>query len=213
MNHKQITVPVASVELQAKLHLPTHAFALVIMGRAHEKVKSGARTISSELWKKDIGTLSIDLLTVEEGSMDQKQFNLELLTERLIAVTHWLQDQSLTRKLILGYYGSGLEAATALRSAAGLHHQIKAVVIQEGDLSQSLNILHQINAPTLLITAAGDPATRSMYREALTMIHAEKKLLLSDEEGDNVKAYDDPALTSQAVDWFAHHFKVMAGEE
>lgn len=208
MKTKQIIIPVASVKLTAYLTVPDNAYALVIMGRAHERTRLSDKLMCSELHENNIATLSLDLLLPVEGEVDQKQYNIELLTERLIATTHWLQEQPLTRNLVLGYYGSGLEAATALRSAAGLLHQIKAVVICDGELRQALNVLHQINAPTLLI---GGSSHRPQYQEALNRITTEKELIMVGVGEDEM---EEPRRSAQiaalGVEWFADHFRVVA---
>ena len=206
MKDETIKIAVASVELNALLSIPEHALGLVIMGNAHEGAAFSDNLLREELQMNQIATISVDLLTPEEGIGDQKQFNIELLTERLIAVTHWLQDQPLTASLSLGYYGSGLEAATALRAASGLLHQIKAVVICEGDISQSINVLHQINASTLLITSSKNQIVISTYQEAIDKITAEKDLKILPEESPQTAS----EMVTLALDWFSEHFKVIA---
>ncbi|MDH3710058.1 MAG: hypothetical protein OER04_09235 [Cyclobacteriaceae bacterium] len=207
METKHITIPVASVQLGADLCIPPNAFALVIMGRAHQGSRFCDSLLRSELQGIGIATLNIDLLLPDEGEQDRKQYNIELLTERLIATTHWLQEQPLTSSLALGYYGSGLEAATALRSAAGLLHQIKAMVICEGDLTQAMNVLHQINAPTLLIAKTQD---QQQYQEALDRIEAEKQLRLWKEEDHQEEPQRSAEIAAWALKWYVDHFQVVA---
>lgn len=206
MINESINIAIGSVELTAIVSIPDNALGLVIMGNAHESGLLHDKLLNEELKKNQIATLSVDLLTSEEGVGDQKPYNIELLTERLIAVTHWLQMQPLTAALSLGYYGSGLEAATALRAASGLLHQIKAVVICEGDVSQAMYVLHQINAPTLLMTGSTNPLTIETYQEAIDKITTEKNLIiLGDDPTQNTAE-----KVSLALDWFSEHFKVIA---
>ena len=75
-----------------------------------------------------LGTLLFDLLTKEEQESDTitqnikckipglrlNKFNIELLTERLIAVTQWVQNNYDTRGLSLAYFGASTGAAVAV---------------------------------------------------------------------------------------------------
>ena len=59
------------------------------------------------------------------------KFNIELLTERLIAVTQWVQNNSDTKNLKIGYFGASTGAACALYAASSFR-DVKAVVSRGG---------------------------------------------------------------------------------
>ncbi len=80
-----------------------------------------------------------DLLTKEEQESDVttqriinklpgvilNKFNIELLTERLDAVTQWVQKNSETQNLKIGYFGASTGAAPTLYA-----HQVFAMLKQ-----------------------------------------------------------------------------------
>jgi dienelactone hydrolase len=55
------------------------------------------------------------------------KFNIELLTERLDAVTQWARNNNDTKKLSIGYFGASTGAAAALYAAASFC-DVKGVV-------------------------------------------------------------------------------------
>ncbi len=61
------------------------------------------------------------------------KFNIELLTERLDAVTQWVQNNNDTKHLSIGYFGASTGAAAALYAASSFK-DIKAVVYVEEEL-------------------------------------------------------------------------------
>jgi putative phosphoribosyl transferase len=68
-----------------------------------------------------LATLLIDLLTSDEEAVDARtahlRFNIELLTQRLIAATEWLARRADTGHLAIGYFGASTGAAAALVAA------------------------------------------------------------------------------------------------
>ena len=74
--------------------------------------------VARVLREADFGTLLIDLLTEEEDAIYQTRFNIDLLTERLLLATRWLQEQTRTKDLVIGYFGASTGADAALRAAA-----------------------------------------------------------------------------------------------
>jgi putative phosphoribosyl transferase len=114
--------------------------------------------------------LLFDLLTKEEQESDVRtqriiselpgvilnKFNIELLTERLDAVTQWVQNNSDTKNLKIGYFGASTGAATALYVAASFR-DVKAVVSRGGrtDLVDK-KTLEDVKCPCFLIVGSND---------------------------------------------------------
>ena len=59
------------------------------------------------------------------------KFNIELLTERLDAVTQWVQNNNDTKNMKIGYFGASTGAAASLYAALSFR-DIKAVVVRGG---------------------------------------------------------------------------------
>lgn len=206
-----ITIPAIPVQLVAKVNVGEDAIGLMVVGFTREKHHLCDRLVLEEAHKNHFGTVTAELLTADEALEDQRRLNVELLAERLIAVTHWLQDHPITRSLPLAYYGRGNLAATILRTAAGLQHQIKALVAVGGDPQAALPVLYQVTAPTLFIIGEVGDQILKRTKEALEMLTAEKSMKIiskSDQSfADPLKAAEVAMLTA---DWFKKHLMTMS---
>lgn len=156
--NKSITIKLADVELEGKLVVPEKAIGLVIFshgsGSSHHSPRNNF--VAVLLQQKGLATLLFDQLTEEEANNAENRLNIDLLTTRLINVTKWIQQQEETKHLSIGYFGASTGAASALRSAAILGDQIKAVVSRGGRPDMALQDLTMVNAPTLLIVGGLD---------------------------------------------------------
>lgn len=169
---------IQNVELNGRLEVPKGAEGLVVF--THE-IGSGRfsernQEVATGLNDLGIGTLQFDLLTQEEEAVIKNRFDIETLTERLIAVTKWCMENEKTKKLRLGYFGEGLGAAAALSAAAYWGTKIKAVVCRGGRPDLAIEVLDLIETPTLLIVGGEDKEEIELNRPAYQKIGAIKKL-------------------------------------
>ncbi len=136
----------------------------------------------------DVGlaTLVVDLLTLEEGAVDnltkEHRFNIALLANRLISCTDWTLQNPELKNLKIGYFGASTGAAAALVAAAARPNVISVIVSRGGrpDLAGK-EVLDQIEAPTLLIVGGNDKTVIELNQDALKMltrIEKKKKLIL-----------------------------------
>ena len=172
MKNLQIIQINASVSLEAILSIPNDSISIVIFAHG-----SGSGTISSRdqivakiLNEHGHGTLLFDLLTKEEQESDRRttnimckipglrlnKFNIELLTERLDAVTQWVQNNDDTKNLKIGYFSASTGAAAALYAASSFR-DVKAVVSRGGrtDLVDK-KTLEEVKCPCLFIVGGND---------------------------------------------------------
>lgn len=133
-----------------------------------------------------IATLVVDLLTIEEETVDnltkEHRFNIALLAQRLISCTDWTLQNPELKNLKIGYFGASTGAAAALVAAAARPNVISAIVSRGGrpDLAGK-EVLDQIEAPTLLIVGGNDKKVIELNQNALKMltrIEKKKKLIL-----------------------------------
>src|SRR5213079_1297006 len=103
------------------------------------------------------------------------RFDINLLAHRLIGATWWLQDQSATANLPIGYFGASTGAAAALAAAAATI-LVSAVVSRGGRPDLAGDALHKVIAPTLLIVGGNDMQVIELNRRAFALIPAEKHL-------------------------------------
>jgi putative phosphoribosyl transferase len=145
-----------------------------------------SKYVAQELNNVGIATLVIDMLTLEEESVDsltkEHRFNIQLLAQRLISCTDWTLQNPELKNLKIGYFGASTGAAAALVAAAARPNVVRVVVSRGGrpDLAGK-EILDKIEAPTLLIVGENDKEVIELNQKALellTRIEKKKKLIL-----------------------------------
>jgi hypothetical protein len=104
--------------------------------------------------QEGIGTLLMDLLTQEEDAAYGTRFDIDLLTDRLLLATHWLQAQAGTKRLVIGYFGASTGAAAAFNAAAAIGSSIGVMVSRGGRPDLAEEALVRVQSPTLLIVGA-----------------------------------------------------------
>jgi pimeloyl-ACP methyl ester carboxylesterase len=90
------------------------------------------RFVAGELRAEGVGTLLLDLLTVDEDRDYEMRFDIDLLTERLGHAVSFLRGHAATRALPVGLFGASTGAASALRVAAKMPEAVGAVVSRGG---------------------------------------------------------------------------------
>ena len=167
---------VISERLVGDLTIPLGAQAIVLFahGSGSSRYSSRNQLVATVLNNKGIATLLVDLLSQEEKMVDEEtnhfRYNIELLAERVAAVTTWLAEQPETRDFKIGYFGSSTGAAAALTTAARLG-AAKAIVTRGGrpDLAGESTI-QQIKAPTLFVVGGNDTDVIAMNKRALEFL-------------------------------------------
>ena len=134
-----------------------------------------ARTIN----RAGLGTLLFDLLTPEEEALDvyarEHRFNIGLLAERLVHATNSARQQTETRDLRIGYFGSSTGGAAALVAAAELPQDVGAVVSRGGRPDLAGDALSKVQAPTLLIVGGNDDIVIELNERARDQMRCEVK--------------------------------------
>lgn len=203
-HHNEIPISISNIELKGDLGIPYRARSVVIFshGSGSSRKSSRNRMVAALLQQHGIGTLLFDLLTEEEDLNYSNRFNIELLTSRLIAVTHWLEGELGTADYTLGYFGASTGAASALKASTALP-QIKAVVSRGGRPDMAAEALSKVTAPVLLIVGSLDYDVLRLNQHAYSHLSCEKKLRII--EGAT-HLFGEPGTLEQAakeaVSWF-----------
>jgi dienelactone hydrolase len=177
-----IHVTADSVELEGNLTIPEGATGVVLFahGSGSSRHSPRNRYVAQILRQGGLATLLIDLLTPEEEREDmitaQLRFDIELLAERLVGASDWLERNPFTTTLRIGYFGASTGAAAALVAAAERPSAAGAVVSRGGRPDLAIPYLPRVKAPTLLIVGGHDYQVIEMNREALAHLHTEKQL-------------------------------------
>ena len=178
------TVEISSdgVSLEGELMIPESAKGIVLFAHGSGSSRFSPRNqfVAQFLRKHKLATLLTDLLTFEEDKVDQItrefRFNIDLLAERLIGITRWLQKDPRTKNLHIGYFGSSTGAAAALIAAAQEGSEISAVVSRGGRPDLAGPYLQKVQAPSLLIVGGADGEVIQLNQEAYDHLSCVKRL-------------------------------------
>jgi len=205
---KIVHIPTDSVQLEGALAIPQHAQGLVVFAHGSGSSRFSPRNnfVAQVLRRAGIGTLLMDLLTEQEDAVYETRFNIDLLTDRLLLATHWLQKQPDTKHLVLGYFGASTGAAAALKAAAALGSSIGAVVSRGGRPDLAEEALKHVQSPTLLIVGGNDKAVLHLNREALARLAGEKELVIVP---GATHLFEEPGtlerVAQEATQWFTQY--------
>jgi dienelactone hydrolase len=179
----EVQIPVGPIHLYGNLDIPEGARGIVIFaqGSGSKSLSPRDKYIAQELQKSDLATLLLDLLTVNEGGLDKltsdSNFDIEMLSQRLIDVSRWLLDRPDTKELNLGYLGTSTGTAASLIAARELKSVVKAVVSKGGRPDLAEDALMYVEAPTLFIVGGEDTEGINLNQRALErMVIADKEL-------------------------------------
>jgi len=204
-----VRIPVGKAILEGNLAMPTSAKGLVLFAHGSGSGRFSPRNqyVAKMLNKAGIATLLIDLLTKEEEAVDMQtnefRFDIDLLSERLIAATEWIKTNPSTRNLPLGYFGASTGAAAAVRAAAEFPKDVKAVVSRGGRPDLSMEYLSKVKASTLLLVGGRDVAVLELNKQAMKNLLSEKKLEIVPGASH---LFEEPGKLEEvaklSIDWF-----------
>jgi putative phosphoribosyl transferase len=200
--------PAPGLRLAGDLRLPEPAAGLVIFahGSGSSRLSPRNRQVAASLNEAGFATLLFDLLTSEEELDRAKVFDIELLAERLLAVTAWVRDEAELGDLPIGYFGASTGAAAALRAAAPLGSGIRAVVSRGGRPDLAAESLEEVASPTLLIVGGADWQVLELNEQAARLLRCEHEVAVVP---DATHLFEEPGALERvaelAADWFARH--------
>lgn len=207
-----IHLPSQKINLSATLTLPENATKIIVFahGSGSGRLSPRNQAVAKSLVDHSMATLLLDLLTEEEESIDQHtgefRFNIPLLANRLIEISHWLKNSLHTKSLKIGYFGASTGAAAALIAAAAQGPKVFAVVSRGGRPDLADKSLSKVQSPTLLIVGGNDFEVIELNKSAFDIIPCEKKLTIVP---GATHLFAEPGTLEQvsklAVSWFTNH--------
>ena len=209
---KAVRIPAGDVWLEGDLALPPNAMGVVTFahGSGSSRHSTRNRYVAQVLQRAQIGTLLMDLLTLEEERAERYtahlRFDIPMLAERLLAATDWLDSRPDTHDLAIGYFGASTGGGAALVAAAQRTRRIAAVVSRGGRPDLAGDALPLVRAPTLLIVGGYDEPVIEMNRAAYDQLRCEKRLTIIP---GATHLFEEPGALEQvaelAREWFAGH--------
>lgn len=204
------------VRLSGDLRLPAEAAGVVIFahGSGSGRHSPRNRQVAASLNEAGFATLLFDLLTEAEEGDREKVFDIELLTERLLAVTAWAREEESLAGLPAGYFGASTGAAAALRAAARLGGEVRAVVSRGGRPDLAADSLGEVVSPTLLIVGGADWQVLELNERAAERLSCERDLAVVP---GATHLFEEPGalerVSELAADWFARTLGAIPAED
>lgn len=202
----------AGVALEAVLELPEQPSGIVVFSHGSGSGRHSPRNqyVASRLRAANLGTLLLDLLTPAEDREYEKRFDIHLLTERLGHAVAYVRGRAATRRLAVGLFGASTGAASALRVAAGMPDDVRAVVSRGGrpDLAGK-GVLAAVKAATLLIVGAEDFGVIELNRAARDDLKGCVRELVLVPRATHL--FEEPGTLDEAArlagEWFARRLR------
>lgn len=210
-------IPVDSAMIEGNLSIPKGATGIVLFahGSGSSRFSPRNRYVAKVLNEAGIATLLIDLLTKEEEDVDigtgRFRFDIDLLSERLVAATRWVKMNPATQRLLVGFFGASTGAAAALIAAAELPNVVSVVVSRGGRPDLASEHLPIVKAPVLLIVGGEDTLVIDLNKQAMEQLWSEKRLEIVPGASH---LFEEPGTLEEvariATDWFSKHFQKSA---
>lgn len=194
------------IKVYGILRLPSKAKGIVIFAHGSGSSRFSPRNnfVAEKLAEIDLGSLLIDLLTKEEEMDRRNVFNIELLSGRLILATKFIKKEPRVKNLSIGFFGASTGAAAALKAAADLKNEIKAVVSRGGRPDLAMEFLSKVEAPTLLIVGGNDDVVISLNQLALENLKFEKQMIIISDAGH---LFEEEGKLEEVADFAGKWFK------
>ncbi|RKR12790.1 phosphoribosyltransferase [Arthrobacter oryzae] len=211
---EEVEIPSRGVRLQAQLHLPVPARAVVLFahGSGSSRHSPRNRYVAGVLQQAGLGTLLLDLLTPAEERHRANVFDIELLARRLSSATDWLATREDAASCAVGYFGASTGAAAALWAASEPSARIAAVVSRGGRPDLAGPRLSAVTAPTLLIVGSLDYEVLELNRKAKALMRSPSQLAVVQ---GATHLFEEPGTLAAAAilarDWFIDYLLTPDG--
>lgn len=204
----EIDIPIDGKLLKGNLTFPKGANTLVIFSHGSGSSRFSIRNnyVAHVLNKSKIATLLTDLLTLDEDQIKENRFDIDLLTNRLVAVTNYVSQLTELEELSLGYFGASTGAASALKAAVRLGSKVQTIVSRGGRPDLASADLSLIQVPTLFVVGSLDHGVIHLNQQAFESLTCYKKLTII--EGAT-HLFEEPGKLEEvakiATKWFLEH--------
>jgi pimeloyl-ACP methyl ester carboxylesterase len=180
-----VEIALPEAVLSGDLTLPEGVRGLVVFahGSGSSRHSPRNRFVAERINVEGLGTLLMDLLTVEEEREDEVtrewRFDIGLLARRVAQVVEWVGRQKELAGLEVGLFGSSTGAAAALVAAADLPEgSVRAVVSRGGRPDLAGRALGRVGCPVLLIVGGYDDVVIDLNEQAREAMTCETELVI-----------------------------------
>ena len=204
----------ACIEADWTMPINARGAVIFVQGCGNSRFSRRNRAVARTLYDQGLATLLPDLFTPDEEREDMLtaalRFDVNVLVERVLGVTRWLNGEREAADLPVGYFATGIGAGAALLATATWKDLVAAVVSYSGRPDLAGIGLNKVKAPTLLIAGSADSEVLSLNRWAYWRMECERHLEVvpgsshGSEEGSSLKA-----ATDLAAEWFDLHLSAQ----
>ncbi len=175
---ENVNIPINGVAVEGVLRIPHNPRGIILFAHGSGSGRHSARNnfVASILRQARVASLLFDLLTEEEDLIYENRFDIELLTKRLTFATNWARKQPETGNLKVGYFGASTGAAAALKAAARIGSDIRAIVSRGGRPDLAMDEIENVKSPTLLIVGENDPKVIELNNIAFQSLNTTKRV-------------------------------------
>jgi putative phosphoribosyl transferase len=205
---QDVTIQSGHVRLDGHLVVPQSPHGVVVFAHGSGSGRFSPRNnfVARHLQHGRVATLLIDLLTPDEAEDRRKVFDIALLADRVLSAKAWLEQDTRTEGLGIGYFGASTGAGAALQAAAREPSSIQAVVSRGGRPDLAEAYLPSVTAPTLLIVGGDDEPVIEMNRIAYRLLSCPKRLVIVPGASH---LFEEPGtleeVAEHALIWFQQH--------
>ena len=198
-SRQTLQVCIGSQALAGELTLVPRARGLVVFahGSGSNRDSPRHRFVADTLHDYRLDTLVFDLLTTAEGEDPEREFDIDLLAQRLGEALRWTRADPRTDAMCTGLFGASTGAAAALQAATQHPGWVTAVVSRGGRPDLAGPWLARRQAPTLLIVGGRDPEVLRVNRDAVRGLRCDWRL-------EVVPGAAHPFEESGAIETVAH---------
>ena len=206
---RSVVITAGAADLPGTLAWPRQPSGMVLFvhGSGSGRLSPRNAAVAQQLRADGVGTLLFDLLTEIEAADRRNVFDIEFLSQRLLAATLWLSRQPEASGLPLGYFGASTGAAAALTAASMSPVELSAVVSRGGRPDLAGNALPVVRAPTLLLVGGHDPQVLALNQWAKARLTCFARLVVVPGASH---LFEEPGTLEEAgrlaAAWFVHHF-------
>ena len=199
-----MTVPLTVAGGAGDLTVPADAVGVVVFAHGSGSSRHSPRNIAVARTLQDyrFATVLFDLLAPGE---DDRRFDIDLLSERLLQVVDQIGGEEPTADLPVGLFGASTGAAAALRTAAA-RPGVRAVVSRGGRPDLAGDALSQVTSPTLLIVGGKDPEVQRLNEEASQRLTGPNEVRIVP---GATHLFEEPgaleSVAEMAATWFTTH--------
>ena len=210
-----VCIDTGEVHLYGELEVPTGAPGIVLFAHGSGSSRRSPRNqyVARIIRDAGIGTLLFDLLTQEEDREDamtgELRFDVDLLANRLIDATSWVEEQKETHGLKIGYFGASTGGGAALLAAAEIGERVTTVVSRGGRPDLAGDALPDVTCPTLLIVGGLDDIVIRLNEEAFAKLRCEKQLRIIPGASHLFEERGKLEQVAQiSAQWFSQHMPI-----